>query len=57
MKLLQELDDLKEAGKVEVARKKVEKKKADKEAKKRLMIRKAGEDIRVKAMQTLSGEG
>ena len=54
MKLLQEIFDLKEAGRAVVQQKKQDKKKADKEAKKRLSIRKAGEDIRVRAMQTLS---
>ena len=53
MKLLQEINDLKEEGKIVVAQKKADKKKADKEAKKRLDIRKAGEDIRERAMQTL----
>ena len=54
MKLLQEMFDLKEAGKIVVQQKKEEKRKADKEAKKKISIRKAGEDIRVKAMQTLA---
>ena len=57
MKLLQEISDRKEAGKLVIVEKKEDKKKADREAKKRLSIRKAGEDICVKAMQTLAEGG
>ena len=53
VKLLQEISDLEEAGKVIVAQKKEEKRQAEKENQKKLMLKKQGEDIRLKAMMAL----
>ena len=53
--LLEEICELMESGKEILEEKKKNKKKAEEEAKKKLSLKRKGEDIRLKAMQTLKG--
>ena len=54
MRLLEEIAELQETGKETILERKAAKKKADADAKKKLKMKRQGEDIRIRAMQRLN---
>ena len=57
VKLLEEIKELQDEGAIVLAEKRKEKEKSAKELKKKATLKKQGEDIRLRAMQSLGDEG